>query len=177
LQEQHTAGVDVSLAAMGARRVEAGDTVAVLLEAAGAAAPRCHPVLLGKPLERGLPCLPLAPVERTEQYDLGSAEALTDGVCDIETHPVGGRIERLYFRSESLNDLDLVDLRIGKDSQLVTSVHVPLGLFADGLDMGSCDETGARLRVSFRIRNRGARTTLAIDADVAPPVARRSKWE
>ena len=60
--------------------------------------------------------MPLSPIERTELFDLG------EGIVDIATEPVQrGRVARVFFRAEDLDDLDLVDLKVGKDSQLAAT--------------------------------------------------------
>ena len=78
-----------------------------------------------------------------------------------------GRVARLLFRTDDLDDLDLVDLKVGKDSQFSAAADVPLGLFPEGLDV-SC-ELEAWQALSFRLRNRGAPRKLSIDVDVTPP--------
>ncbi|HEY6463246.1 MAG TPA: hypothetical protein VIY73_23925, partial [Polyangiaceae bacterium] len=160
---EHATGFDVALMAMGRRRIwlDEGKTIEVLLEAA-APVPRCVPVLLGQPLVDGVSCVPLSPIERTDLFDLG------EGIVDIATEPVQrGRVARLLFRADDLDDLDLVDLKVGKDSQFAVAADVPLGLFPDGLDV-SC-ELEAWQALSFRLRNRGAPKKLSIEAEVAPP--------
>jgi hypothetical protein len=160
---EHETGVDFALTSMGRRRIGLeGKTLEVLLEATEAV-PRCVPVLLGRPLSSGVACVPLSPIERTNTFDLG------EGVVDIATEPVQrGRVARLFFRTDDLDDLDLVDLKVGKDSQFSAAADVPLGLFPEGLDV-SC-ELGAGQALSFRLRNRGAPKKLSIDADVTPPI-------
>jgi len=147
---------------MGRRRIGLeGKTLEVLLEAADAV-PRCMPVLLGRPLSSGVACVPLSPIERRDAFDLG------EGVVDIATEPVQrGRVARLFFRTDDLDDVDLVDLKVGKDSQFTAAADVPLGRFLEGLDV-SC-ELEAWQALSFRFRNRGAPKKLSIDADVTPP--------
>jgi len=161
-RSQHGTGVDFVLTSMGRRRIGLeGKTLEVLLEATDAV-PRCVPVLLGRPLAAGVSCVPLAPIRRTDLFDLD------EGVVDITTEPVQrGRIARLFFRTDDLDDLDLVDLKVGRDSQLTAAADVPLGLFREGLDV-SC-ELEAWQALSFRLRNRGAPKKLSIDVDVTPP--------
>jgi len=162
-RREHGTGVDFALTSMGRRRIGLGEgkTLEVLVEATDRVQ-RCVPVLLGRPLVPGMACVPLSPIERTELFDLG------EGIVDIATEPVQrGRVARVFFRAEDLDDLDLVDLKVGKDSQFVVATDVPLGLFPEGLDV-SC-ELEAWQALSFRLRNRGAPKRLSIDVDVAPP--------
>jgi hypothetical protein len=160
---EHTTGVDFLLTAMGRRRIwlQEGKNIEVLLEATEAVR-RCVPVLLGKPVLDGVSCVPLSPIERTDLFDLG------EGIVDIATEPVRrGRVARVFFRTDDLRDLDLVDLKVDGNSQFAVAGDVPLALFPDGLDV-SC-ELEAWQALSFRLRNRGAPKKLSIEADVAPP--------
>jgi hypothetical protein len=162
-RREHATGVDFALTSMGRRRIAMaeGKTIEVLVEATEAG-PRCVPVLLGQPLEPGVSCVPLSPIERTDLFDLG------EGIVDISTEPVQrGRVARVFFRTDGLHEIDLVDLRVGNDSQFVVAADVPLGFFPEGLGV-SC-ELEPWQALSFRVRNRGAPKKLAIDVDMAPP--------
>jgi len=162
-RREHATGVDFALTAIGRRRIamDAGRSIEVLVEATEAG-PRCVPVLLGKPLQPGVSCVPLSPIERTDSFDVA------EGVVDIATEPLQrGHVARVLFQTERLDEIDLVDLRIGRDTQFVVAADVPLGLFPEGLDV-ACDLLPWQ-GLSFRLRNRGAPRKLTIDVDVAPP--------
>lgn len=161
-RREHASGADVALAGMEFRQIEAGKTIEVLVEAL-AASTRSEALVLGRPLEEsGLSCVPLLPIERRDQFELEELAEVT-----IETTPrLRGHAKRIHFRAEGVDELDLVELCVGKDSQRVVPGAVPLRFFPGGLDV-SC-RLDIWCPLVFKVRNRGGRKTLAMDVDLAP---------
>ena len=142
--------MDFALTSMGRRRDRArgARSVGGSPGGNGCRAPGACPVLLGRPLSSGVACVPLAPIRRTDLFDLD------EGVVDITTEPVQrGRIARLFFRTDDLDDLDLVDLKVGRDSQLTAAADVPPPVSSRKASTVSC-ELEAWQALSFRLRSR-----------------------
>jgi hypothetical protein len=161
-RREHASGVDVALAAMAGRQLGAGTTVEVLVEALSDVS-RCEAVLLGRPIDAsGVSGVPLSPIERRDRFELGEQE-----VVRIETQPMlRGHVARIHFQADSLGELDLMELYVGRDSQRIALEGLPLRFFPEGLDVSCNVEPWVPLR--FDVRNRGGRTTLAIDVDLEP---------